>query len=138
MIVIKNGIKFILISLLITNNSCECVGDPIVEIIDDYQVWSPDGDRWTFMCQLGCPSHPTIQNVVQVEWNDNTIIVQNRNSVKRNEWYIFYSKEDTIKCCYSNTILGPLDSIVTYEFLTSHKLKLENKKTFRLTNSNIR
>ncbi len=119
----KKIYKVMLLMLIITNKSCTCIGDPTIDIVDDYQVWSPDGKHWQFWCKLGCGSHPNILDVQKVLYNENTIIVANKNRQQENEWYLFHSKQSKIKCCHGNTIVGPIDSLALTKFVEDNHVR---------------
>ena len=123
MIVIRKIVTLLLLSILITNKSCTCIGDPVIDIVDDYDVWTQDGVHWQFMCKLGCADHPKILDVQKVSWNDRTIVIQNKNQKRKMNWYIFHSPQSKIKCCHGNTILGPIDSLSMVNFLDENNVK---------------
>jgi len=113
---------------MITNQNCTCVGDPVIDIVDDYDLYSRDNTTWQFMCKVGCASHPELYDVQKVEWNKNIIFVENRNVNKRNriDWYVFYSPLKPIKCCQRNEILGPISKREVEAF--KEKKGIENLK----------
>ena len=123
MTVIRKILTLVLLTILITNKSCTCIGDPVIDIVDDYDVWTQDGEHWQFMCKLGCADHPKILDVQKVSWNERTIIVQNKNYMQTMEWYIFHSKQEKIKCCHGNIILGPIDSLSMKKFLNEKSVE---------------
>lgn len=128
MTVIRKIFTLILLTILIINKSCTCIGDHVIDIVDDYDVWTQDGEHWQFMCKLGCADHPKILDVQYVKWNERTIIVQNINQKQKKEWFIFHSPQGKIKCCHGNTIQGPIDSLSMVKFLDDNNVeKLKTK-----------
>lgn len=125
-----NRIIYLSIALLIAvgTNSCISGGDPVIEIIDDFDLWTRDGQSWSFMCKLACGSHPKIADAQNVQWNDRTIIVKNKNSNLESEWYIFHSSAEKIKCCQGNQILGPIDSLAMISFMNQNNVIIEKTK----------
>lgn len=122
---------FIIVLLtIVIIESCIDLADPLVKIVDGFDLRSRDGQKWSFQCKLGCASHPKIGDAQNVKWNDRTIIVKNRNSNSESEWYIFHSSLEKIKCCHGNTILKA-DSLTMLSFIAENKIVFQKKKVLK-------
>lgn len=77
-------------------------------LIESYWVYDDPivlEGRHALMCKLGCPGDPMISNIVEVQWNERTILVTKSNG----QHYMILAKGERLQCCSGDSIIGPLD-----------------------------
>ena len=97
-------LRFASVTCLLFSVACS-TDDHLIEsywIYDDPIVLE---GRHVLMCKLGCAGDPMISDIVEVQWNDRTILVTKRNG----QHYMILAKGEKLQCCSGDSIIGPLD-----------------------------
>ena len=65
-------------------------------LTDWYYIYPQDdfGDGYYLICKLGGKNDPKIENITEVLWSDQMIIIERLHK----EWYIIKAKSERLKC----------------------------------------
>lgn len=87
-----------------------------ITIEDYYTLYPPDEfyDSYHLICKLAGKNDPLILNVDYIKWSKTMIVLRQSDS----NWWVIKAKEETLKCCNNDELIGPLSEKEAKKFLS--------------------